>query len=166
MSIEGRTINEWLRDAHATRTVLFRRLRSVLIRAHGDGLIATTLNFDYEVRSAGEAFKDVRAMKIKGEMLDLARHIIDTKMGRFDPAAFDDRYDAALAELVKAKIEGRKPARPSRQKGAKVVDLMEALRQSAQEGDGKAAAGTKAKGKAKATGKAAAARPSRRRKAG
>jgi DNA end-binding protein Ku len=30
------------------RTVLFRRVRSVLIRAHGGGLIAHTLNFDYE----------------------------------------------------------------------------------------------------------------------
>ena len=35
------------------RTVLFRRVRSLLIRAHGDGLIAHTLNFDYEVRSRG-----------------------------------------------------------------------------------------------------------------
>ena len=30
-----------------------------------------------------------------------------TKRGRFDPAAFDDRYEAALTELVKAKLEGR-----------------------------------------------------------
>ena len=41
------------------RTVLFRRMRSVLIRAHGDGLIAHTLNFDYEVRSAEEAFSEL-----------------------------------------------------------------------------------------------------------
>jgi DNA end-binding protein Ku len=111
--------------------VLFRRVRTVLIRAHGDGLIATTLNFDYEVRSAEEAFADLPGMKIKGEMLDLARHIIDTKRGEFDPRAFDDRYEAALAELVKAKIEGRKiePRKPPARD--KVVDLMEALRQSA-----------------------------------
>lgn len=42
--------------AHA---VLFRRLRPVLIRAHHNGLIATTLNFDYEVRSAREAFDGI-----------------------------------------------------------------------------------------------------------
>lgn len=52
------------------RTVLFRRVRTVLIRAHGNGLIATTLNFDYEVRCAKEAFRDVPDMKIKNEMLD------------------------------------------------------------------------------------------------
>ena len=38
--------------AALARTVLFRRMRTVLIRAHAGGLIATTLNFDYEVRSA------------------------------------------------------------------------------------------------------------------
>ena len=117
--------------AAIAQTVLFRRLRTLMIRAHGRGLIATTLNFDYEVRPAAEAFEDVPDMKIKGEMLDLAKHIIATKKGTFDAGAFDDRYEAALTELVKAKIDGkaiptRKPA-----KVAKVTDLMEALRQSA-----------------------------------
>lgn len=113
------------------QTVLFRRLRSLLIRAHDDGLIATTLNFDYEVRSAEEAFEEVPAVKITGEMLDLAQHIIRTKTGRFVPAEMDDRYDAAVAELVKAKLEGRKLPAPKRAKASNVVDLLDALRQSA-----------------------------------
>ena len=114
--------------AHA---VLFRRVRSVLIRPHGDGLIATTLNYDYEVRSAEEAFRDIGRQKIEGEMLELAEHIIETKTGRFDAAQFDDRYEAALADLVKAKLAGKKiKARPPprREKG---FDLMAALRESA-----------------------------------
>ncbi len=53
-------------------------------------------------------------MKIEGEMLDLAKHIISTKVGSFDPKSFDDRYEAALAELVKAKMEGARSRRPSR----------------------------------------------------
>ena len=117
--------------AALARTVLFRRLRTVLIRAHGDGLIADTLNFEHEVRSSASAFDDIPDLKIKGEMLDLARHIIETKMGEFDPGAFDDRYDAALADLVKAKMEGRKIAPPKARRREKVVDLMEALRESA-----------------------------------
>jgi DNA end-binding protein Ku len=92
--------------AAIARTVLFRRVRSVLIRAHGDGLIAHTLNFDYEVRSAEEAFSEMPDVKADDEMLDLALHIIKKKAGRFDPTTFDDRYDAALVELVKAKIDG------------------------------------------------------------
>lgn len=114
--------------AHA---VLFRRLRPVLIRAHHRGLIATTLNFDYEVRSASEAFEEIATRKIDPEMLELARHILKTKAGEFDPQKFDDRYDQALTELVQAKIQGRKvvPLRPP--KITKTNDLLEALRMSA-----------------------------------
>ncbi len=117
--------------AAIARTVLFRRMRTVLIRPHGKGMIATTLNFDYEVRSSKKAFEDMPKIKIQGEMLDLAKHIISTKKGEFDPAAFDDRYEAALAELVKAKIEGK--ALPKRQKVevSKPNDLLAALRESA-----------------------------------
>ena len=121
------------------RTVLFRRVRSVLIRAHGDGLIAHTLNFDYEVRSADEAFSELPDAKADDEMLDLALHIIKKKAGRFDPTKFDDRYDAALVELVKAKMEGRKITPPKAPEPTKPSDLMEALRQSA-DGDSEARA--------------------------
>lgn len=124
--------------AALAQAVLFRRVRTLLIRPHGDGLIASTLNFDYEVRSADDAFEKIPAMKIKGEMLDLARHIIETKAGRFEPDTFEDRYEAALAELVKAKAEGRKPKAVKPRKSAKVVDLMDALRQSAGIKDAKA----------------------------
>lgn len=117
--------------AALAQTALFRRVRTLLIRAYGDGLIATTLNFDYEVRSAKEAFDDIPTLKIKGEMLDLAEHIIKTKKGKFDPSKFDDRYEAALADLVKAKAEGRKIEITKESKHEKVVDLMEALRESA-----------------------------------
>jgi DNA end-binding protein Ku len=117
--------------AALAQTVLFRRVRTVLIHAHGDGLIATTLNFDYEVRSAKDAFDDVPDLKIKGEMLELAEHIIKTKKGKFDPAAFDDRYEAALAELVKAKMQGKKIEVRKEPKPEKVVNLMAALRESA-----------------------------------
>lgn len=130
--------------AALARTVLFRRLRTVMIRPHGAGLIANTLNFDYEVRSAERAFSDIPDLKIEGEMLELAEHIIKTKLGDFDPSAFDDRYEAALADLVKAKLDGRPPPRRKEAPRAKVVDLMAALRESA-----KAAKGRKAPAKDK-----------------
>jgi len=117
--------------AAIARTVLFRRMRTVLIRPHGKGLIATTLNYDYEVRSSAKAFEDMPKLEIEGEMLDLAKHIISTKKGTFDPATFDDRYEAALAELVKAKVEGK--ALPKRKKieVSQPSDLLAALRESA-----------------------------------
>ncbi|MBB3312970.1 DNA end-binding protein Ku [Rhizobium sp. BK196] len=119
--------------------VLFQRNRTLLIRAHDDHIIATMLNFDYEVRSAGSVFKDIPDIKFDKEMLELAGHIIATKQGSFDPSGYHDRYEAALVELVKAKIEGRAPPKRKREPESKVVDLMEALRQSAKMG-GKAPA--------------------------
>ncbi|ODN68514.1 hypothetical protein A6302_04191 [Methylobrevis pamukkalensis] len=141
------------------QTVLFRRIRTLLVRPHGNGLIATTLNYDYEVVSETEAFDDIPATKIEGEMLDLAGHIIKTKKGKFDPKTFDDRYDAALAELVKAKLEGRKIEVRKEPEPGKVVSLLEALRESAGSKSSKAKAG-----KAKAS-KAKGASPAKRKSA-
>ncbi|MEJ5088170.1 Ku protein [Brucella pseudogrignonensis] len=140
--------------------VLFRRARKLLIRAYDDGLLATTLNFDYEVRSTKEAFSDIDSFKFDEEMLELAKHIIDTKMGRFDPAGFDDRYDAALADLIKAKIAGKPFKKPAQTKSAQVIDLKEALRKSA----GLAAAAKKSS-RPKAGGKKAPAKQSSSKKA-
>jgi len=147
--------------AHA---VLFRRVRPVLIRAHRKGLIATTLNFDYEVRSAKEAFEGIHKRKIDAEMLELAQHILKTKAGDFSPEDFDDRYEEALAELVKAKIEGRKVVPLRRPKPTKSNDLMEALRKSA--GASKSSAKkTAKKSTRKANSKAKSAGDDTRRKA-
>ena len=117
--------------AALARTVLFRRLRTVLIRPHGNGLIGTTLNFDYEVRSSEEAFDELPELKIEGEMLELAKHIINTKKGSFDAKSFDDRYETAVAELVKAKIEGRALPKKKAPPPSKPSDLLQALRESA-----------------------------------
>jgi DNA end-binding protein Ku len=138
------------------RAVLFRRVRTLLLRAEEWGLMAHTLKFDYEVRAAEDIFADLPDFKIEGEMLDLARHIIETKAGEFDPEEFDDRYDLALAELVKAKMEGREIKAPKRSREAKVVSLMDALRESAK-------AAEKSKKPARKRKKA---EPEQRRKAG
>jgi DNA end-binding protein Ku len=122
--------------AAIARTVLFRRMRTLLLRADGTGIIATILNFDYEIRAAKDAFDEVPALKLPAEMLDLAKHIIKTKKGEFDPKAFDDRYEEALAEVVSAKLEGRPVKARPKAASAEVIDLMEALRQSAGPGSG------------------------------
>jgi DNA end-binding protein Ku len=117
--------------AAIARTVLFRRMRTVLIRPHGKGLIATTLNYDYEVRSSKKAFEKMPKIKVDAEMLELAKHIISTKKGDFDPATFDDRYEAALEEMVKAKIEGKAMPKRKNVEASKPNDLLAALRESA-----------------------------------
>ena len=153
--------------AAVAEAVLFRRARTVLIRPLDKGLIASTLNYDYEVRSAEQAFSEIPAKKITGEMLDLAVHIINTKQGAFDPREFQDRYEDALAELVKLKLEGKAIPKRAPPRSEPVVNLMQALRDSASAGapnrqSGKAAAKKKSGRRAAAKAKPAAPR----RKAG
>jgi DNA end-binding protein Ku len=151
--------------AAIAEAVLFRRARTLLSRADERGLAAATLNFDYEVRSTEQAFSTVPAKKISGEMLDLAIHIIKTKTGAFDPRAFHDRYEGALADLVKLKLAGKPIPKRSAPPSGATISLMEALRQSAGAAGGPSAKSPASKGvRRRRGGNAKAAAP--RRKAG
>ena len=88
-------------------------------------------------------------------MLELAEHIIGTKTGSFDASKFDDRYEEALGELVKAKIEGRALPKRKAPAASKPADLLKALRESANMGASKTkrSAANANKGTKNATGK-------------
>jgi len=64
------------------------------------------------------------------DMLDLAKHIVNQKTGKFEPAKFEDQYEAALVELINSKRAGKPVTAKARPRGENVVDLMDALRQS------------------------------------
>jgi DNA end-binding protein Ku len=148
------------RVAAVAQAILFRRVRNLMIAPYLNGFVATTLNFDYEVRSAQAAFDGTPKIKISGEMMSLAKHIIKTKLGNFDPTKFEDRYEAALANLVSAKAQGRRIDAPRTEPRSRVVSLMDALRKSA----GPVKSGPAAKKSRTAAGKERA--KTSRRKAG
>jgi DNA end-binding protein Ku len=113
------------------RVVLYRRERPILLEPRGKGLVATTLRYAYEVRQDEDYFDDIGEPEVSEEMLDLATHIIGRKLSHFDPKRFEDRYQNALLELIKAK-QTHQPVRPttSAPRPANVVSLMDALRRS------------------------------------
>jgi DNA end-binding protein Ku len=161
-------VREGMRAAKAAavaQAVLFRRVRTLLIRPFDNGLAATTLNFDYEVRPAEQVFSAVPAKKITGEMLDLAIHIIKTKQGKFDPHAFHDRYEGALTELVKLKVAGKPIPKPTTAPSEATVTLIQALRDSAV-ASGRPSAKSPAKKRTGRRGAAKAKAAAPRRKAG
>jgi DNA end-binding protein Ku len=63
-------------------------------------------------------------------MLDLAKHIVNQKSGRFEPEKFEDQYETALVDLINRKRAAKPIAPKERPCSGKVVDLMEALRRS------------------------------------
>lgn len=113
------------------RIVLTRREHVVMLEAFDKGLLAVTLRYPYEVRESSAYFEDVPELKLPKEMKELASHIVDSKASRFDPSTFEDHYETALIELLRAKQAGRiaepKKAEPTPQR---VINLMDALRAS------------------------------------
>ena len=117
------------------------------------GLMAYTLRFAAELRSARDYFAEIKAPEIDQESLDLAKELIRRKTAKFEPEKFTDQYEAALHELVDAKLKHLPvPAEPKAPAHAKVVNLMDALRQSVSAGAKKPparAASPREKGKQK-----------------
>jgi DNA end-binding protein Ku len=165
------------------RIVLAKRERVVALEPYGKGLLATTLRYSYEVRKPEEYFDGIQDIKVPNEMLKLAEHILDTKKGDFDPAAFEDHYETALVELLRKKQAGFTPPKQKEQAAAprNVINLMDALRRSVEAERGAQPAQPK-KGRKRAEGqremllpieggerasqRTAAKKPSARRKAG
>jgi DNA end-binding protein Ku len=112
------------------RVVLYRRERIVMLQPRGKGLLATVLRYRSEVRDAKQYFSDIPDIKVTSDMLELAIHILRNKKTHFDPDKFEDRYEDALASLIKAKQAGKPPPKPSEPKPSNVINLMDALRRS------------------------------------
>jgi DNA end-binding protein Ku len=114
------------------RIVLNKRERVMALEPFGKGLLGTTLHYPYEVRDAADYFDDISDVKISGEMLKLAQHIMETKSGEFEPSEFEDHYETALVEMLRKKQAGFKPPKGKEKPAApaNVVNLMDALRQS------------------------------------
>ncbi len=158
-----------IRDAMAgkkmaglARIVLYQRERPVVIEPLGKGMVLTTLRYDNTVRQPGTVFAEIKSVKTDQEMTDLAELIIDKKHAKFDPSKFDDKYEDALLELIRAKKAGKKapkakaPPRPSN-----VVNLFDALKKSLNADGGGKAGKSSSKAPARRT-KAKAAAPRRK----
>ncbi len=126
--------------AGLARVVVYRRERLLLLRSRGKGLLATSLRYVNEVRDEKDYFDDIENVKVPADMLKLATHILDTKKGHFKPEKFTDRYENALLDLLKAKRAGKPLPAPAESKPSNVINLMDALRRSAQADRGRPAA--------------------------
>src|SRR5262249_44159079 len=103
------------------------RERIVMLESHEKGLVATTLHYAYEIGDAAEYFGEIPDIKLPGEMVEFAEHILDTKAGHFDASEFEDRYENAVVEMLKRKQAGMPIERqPEAAPPGNVVNLMDA----------------------------------------
>src|SRR5437588_8392974 len=112
------------------RVVLTSREHVIALEPRGEGLMGTLLRYPYEVRQEDEYFDDIPAGHVTNDMLDLAKHIVQTKSGHFQPDKFEDHYETALKELLRKKQAGQEITAPEEAKPTNVVNLMDALRKS------------------------------------
>jgi DNA end-binding protein Ku len=112
------------------KVVFTSREHVIALEARGKGLLGVTLRYPYEVRKEEEYFDDIPDEKLPKDMLDLAKHIVDSKKAEWKPERFEDRYEDALKELLKKKQSGQKIEMPREREPSKVINLMDALRRS------------------------------------
>jgi DNA end-binding protein Ku len=137
-----RDIMEQMKVVAIGRVVLTSREHIIAITPRGKGLMGTLLRFPYEIRDSGEYFDGIPNVKLTKDMMELARHIVETKSGHFEPQAFEDHYEHALRDLIEKKAKGIKIEAPKAEPTGKVINLMDALRRSVQaEGAGGGRAG-------------------------
>jgi DNA end-binding protein Ku len=101
-----------------------------LVRAKGEALALETLFLAEDVYSQAEIAEAVEETKVKKPELELARQIIDSLAGDFDPADLQSEYRRDLRALLEAKLRGEEIVAPEPVVEAPVIDLMEALKAS------------------------------------
>jgi DNA end-binding protein Ku len=95
------------------------------------GMMLYILRFEEELRDAGDYFGKIAAAKLDAAQLELAKQLIKTYTRQLELAKFTDNYEAAVRELVEAKLANKPLPKEKAATGqGKVVDLMSALRQS------------------------------------
>jgi DNA end-binding protein Ku len=95
------------------------------------GMMLYILRFAEELRDPSEYFGKIPSAKPDAAQLQLAGQLIKTYSHPLELAQFTDTYEAAVRELVEAKLANKPLPRekPAKARG-KVIDLMSALRQS------------------------------------
>jgi len=102
------------------------------------GMMAYTMRYAEELRDPADYFSDIKKVSVDEGQLALAKELIKRKAAKFAPEKFKDEYEAALREMVEAKVNNAPiPRDEPAPKSGKVINLMDALRRSVQGGDAK-----------------------------
>ena len=106
------------------------------IRACGRGMVLDTLRYADEVKKAAPFFEEIGKAEIDADQLDMAKMLIKKKTGPLDVTKFNDSYEAAVKELVAAKLKHKPlPKDDEAPPRGNVINLMDALKRSLAGGD-------------------------------
>lgn len=126
----------------AVATFVMRgRQHLAMVHPNGNTLVLNTLRFEEEIRSADDLDLPGKDSGVTPKELAMAERLIDDMTGEWNPSAFKDTYSRDLLARVKEKIKNREahkltPAEKTREprESAQVIDLMEVLKKSLEQG--------------------------------
>ena len=113
------------------KLALYGREYLVAVQPRENGLAMYTMRHSREVRSMGaiEELQTVPA-KVKPDEIKLARQVIANFEGDLNLEEYRDEYQEELQRIIDAKIAGEEVVATAEEAPPKVVNLMDALRQS------------------------------------
>src|SRR5262245_36168420 len=113
------------------KLALYGREYLVAVQPKDKGMVMYTLRRAKEVRSMDniDELEGVPS-KVKPEEIKLAKQVIENFEGELDLSEYRDAYQEELQRIIDAKIAGEEVVATEEQTPPKVVNLMDALRQS------------------------------------
>jgi DNA end-binding protein Ku len=132
------------------KVAIRNREQLATLRVRDGVIVLGTMIWPDEVRAADFGFLD-EDVELRPQEEAMARSLVDSMAGDFEPSEYTDNYRVALQTVIDAKIEGREivEAEEPQPSAGNVVDLMSALRASVE-------AAKKSRGEAPAEKKPAA----------
>ena len=92
--------------------VLWGKENLCLIRPLGESLALETLFFAEDIRSRSEIDEAVEETEVKDPELEMARQLVESLVGDFDPEDYENEYRNELRAMLEAKLAGKEIAEP------------------------------------------------------
>jgi DNA end-binding protein Ku len=107
-------------------------MSTAVLRVRDDVLVLQTMMWPDEVRKPDFGTLGATEDAAKPQELKMARMLVDTLAGDYDPDEYEDDYASAVEALVRAKLEGGEVTHLEKEepKKGEVVDLLAALQRS------------------------------------
>lgn len=110
------------------KIAMHNREHIVIFRPGAYGLLMHTMYYSNEVRKVEEFRTDTTL--VKDTEVKLAEMLVESLAAPFSPDKYKDSYRENLQALIEAKIKGQEVVVPPPREPAKIIDIMEALKQS------------------------------------
>ncbi|MDI6709138.1 MAG: Ku protein [Thermoanaerobacterales bacterium] len=133
----GQKAYELLREAMAetgkvavARVAIRTRESLAVVRVKNRALVMSTMLYPDEVRNPQLLPELDYQVQLHDNERKMAQSLVESLAAPFDPARYPDRRREALLEIIRAKVAGEAVVTPRPAETARVVDLVEALKES------------------------------------